>query len=481
MASEMLFMYIKATFSPLNGLILDFMACICSLHAVAKARGLEFSDGTGIREEAQTFINRTMEMELRFCGDEALIWAEQQEEQRILLANLSLLGVRPADEVGALHYVIALDRYEPPSDASIKAPAVIPLSPIGESEAPVPDPRARFLDRYEKLSTLAARPRQPPGFAIEDHNRAKGASIEAVPTYSWSHSPPRAAEAGTEDVTSLPPSGQGAAELLPPKQAILPDGQPKMPGEGDVLFAPSAPTHDVGFGARTGPHSEHLLLSSERTAAPLDIDEGFFHVMLPDGSSKMAQFSELLELVEHGHLPVHWPAYRAEDRVWLPLVEGITMEDVGSFRAARLLGGGFARNARRESTFKTVWETAPVEEDGDQEAIPVWLKSHAGAVTASKFRLEKQLCVGDEERRPSAELSDKERVASAARALAEAAVRRKLAVERGIITGPGVPPPHLLAAVRAYLMKDRGLIRQVAMGALQGALRDHMEERQRRK
>jgi hypothetical protein len=110
-----------------------------------------------------------------------------------------------------------------------------------------------------------------------------------------------------------------------------------------------------------------------------------------------------------------------------------------------------------------------------------------GRLTDSLVRRSSQLVVGGQERKghEACKGEDYDEIRrSAAAAFSEG--ETKWRIRKGLggsipYVGTSVqPPPHVLAAVRAQLIGDRELVRKVAMGVLQAALRKHMEGGNRR-
>lgn len=497
------------------------------LEEMAKAHGIvtaEHEPKVSVTD-VQELMNKINATEQLFRGNEAHIWEKQYEEQKQLLEKhipKAVLLKKPELSVkiedGGLRYLEHVVTFGPgPDDLCSLEPGltdhqpiakVIPITVEEKSGEKAPeDPRLQYVDQYKELSSwLAMHKFSVPDFAgqgIEKDDHAAAANVPS-PSFSWSHSPEREGTQGNEGANSRPPqppSRQKEATSMK-RRPSLKDFQQEGLLEGsqgpssqdepqaNVLYAPSAPAHNNVLGGLSSRTASVSSLSLK--PGPLDVEEGFFIVSLPDGTSKRAPFRGLLSLVNDGSIPKSWPAYREEDQLWLPLQENISLEDLRSKQLSI-----YRPISACDASSLSVWDDE-VGNEGGLDDLKAWLRATVlrclpprGRLTEPIVRRSKQLVIGEQEQQRvygrvggGENYDDYDAIKKAAAAAFADQEARQQAIA-GLKLGDSLaipysgctlqPAPHVVAAVRAQLLGNRELIRKVAMGALQSALRTHME------
>jgi len=350
----------------------------------------------------------------------------------------------------------------------------VPFDPAPGAAAPA-DPRLPHAEEYLAAQAWAARPLEAPWFVQQEMQQQGSGGASLQRTYSWSHSPTRAArmeqEARTKDHKR-----RSAGQSL---------GAPG--GSRGVLDAPAAPQHDpLASNVSLGPRAP----SSERVRAlegqQMDIDEGFFAVKMPDGADRSGQYSDLVGLVVSGALPKGYPAYREQDGMWLPLQEGLALEDLRWKRGA-------AMSRAREHPGGSFFEAMGGEESPPlPRQVRTWLDGLAAKVRREEDvgrRLE-SMGQGAQPRlravRPGAPLFEasgvpsREHIAAAVGARGAAEHVTRVNQEHGMRAWGPAPPPHLVAAVQGHIMSNRSVLERVVRSVLQKAVKNALEGPQSR-
>jgi hypothetical protein len=217
--------------------------------------------------------------------------------------------------------------WAPPAPSQDTAPpgTVVPWSPAlpvpGEMPPPPPiDPRRPFAREYEAAAKWYDRPQPAPVLAS---NGAKGLDKgEDSDGLSWSASPKRAAAAAAAAQEEASSKGLGAAG----QSAAAAAARTAVDASQKDIFAPAAPKHDTFARQASGAtavgaslHSVPENAGEKYDGPPLELEEGFFEVKLPNGTTHHGQYGRLLSLVRSGEVPPGWPAHRDADGLWLPL------------------------------------------------------------------------------------------------------------------------------------------------------------------
>jgi hypothetical protein len=495
------------------------------IEAITAAHNLELSPTDGIRN-AEALTKKIYDAEKTFRRKESHIWAAQQAQQEMLLSALDGNVPSPFDAVIIENLKLPASVLSiPGSPLNYKASAM-PLEPLNPA-APPPDPRSHFSDKYRAVKEWARRPLRVPSLrrkekSLSGDGTGAGAGAPAKPSTSWSQSPSR--DYGEPEVSTL----KNKAKPAPPRPPSIfafgrhrPGSAAAMAtaagGVDDVLNAPSAPRHDISFSRNS------LLRSTQRTSShynlltagnavgtpaaaaqgmgPMEIDEGFFMITLPNSTeTRQQQYSQLLPLISQGIVPAGWPVYRDIDQLWVPLQHSTTsVEEFGSTRVKEAVIGVSDKAS-------VVWNHA--ERKGKSKEWLDALNDEAVETSTgvgdekSVFRTERYLVAGGEER----QLPKKQQVgaekeedkvvsddaakrllgqpyleadASAKRSISEAVEKVKL--KRKAATLPVstfAAPAHVVAAVHGALLTNRFSIRQVAKSVLQASLRTVIEQKQ---
>ena len=493
-------------------------------------------------------------VEDQFRGKEGHIWAAQQKLQGRLLRVLEGHVEDPFDQV------IETLRPQPPPDvyADGELPTVMPLEPVvGAASADgVHDPRMEYVKEYAAVAEFVQRP-LPLAFlsdgtttaaadgaadgtaaaaaaaaivASSATRRGRGEEGEGGVTrarsYSWSQLP--GADEGEPEVTTTKsnPIDQTAKKLLQASGlvggsaagSLRPSSQQQA--ADNILNAPAAPTHDDAFSLynKSLPsfhrqQSSHYLSSgggggdaslAAGDAGPklTEIEEGYFHIVLPNGTEDKGQYSGLLEKVTAGKVPSGWPVFRPEDQLYLPLAESFK-EEALEWRHAAALKPYDQKKGGSGGGSTSVWDTKTLQDVGSEvtfdftalaEQHPVLRKektkkkkpgmqrkeSVAAAVAMAKGEKKKTAaeCINIDGVDMSLKDADGAAIVNLREQREKERTTQNLASAATAAVTSAAPPAHVLAAVHRELLQNREGIRSVARSVLQSALRAVIEQRE---
>ena len=484
------------------------------LAAMAEAYHVEYSSKTGFANPLG-LIEEINETELVFRRKESHMWGAQHAQQEALIAEMEGRGPDPFDDV------IGKLGPQPPPEASMhpnriefRAPIIIPLdpgiitnplenSPSTHSPSHIPsgphDPRLQYLKEYTAASKWASRPLRIPPLGLKQDTAGRIPSTSG----SWSRDPRK--DEGEPEVSKPPPKGDGDRGRLGPS-GVPPPGQVPPPpsnvpsstqkqGEGGYMYAPPAPTHEDMY-ARSTQRLPSLASSQslreegmniEQVA--MEVDEGYWKIVLPDGTEDGGQFSKLLdELVATKKVPEGWPVYRPKDGLWLPLCAALVNEDL---RIDKRVADEYQRIEDSKMPPPITHVDGVEKYFSNDQTFAAWVdecvKMNAGDALGDHpifaKRRDKDLIAGPDERTvvvlpllpgpdPPTEAED----APAVRAVHQ--METRLQLRKRLATVPVwkcAPPRHVLSAVHSAMLEDREGIQQVAKSVLQTQLRAVMQ------
>jgi hypothetical protein len=252
---------------------------------LAESQGLRFSEAEGI-DDPGLLLFRLVQMDQKNLCSFIENWERQNEECSVLaLKHAPISQTVEREPFGGEEFIHA-------TTSAHDAEACLPFPYTSQNDS-IPDPRTKYAKEYERMSSWASRPREVPHLDGMDSSKIP-VDRPASPTYSWSASPTKMLEEAEEALSRKPPGT---------------DTQNRRNSMAEALEeSKSAPATQV-----------REAFEKDAQNVPMELEEGYFRVKLPDGEDMVAQYGDLSELVKEGYLPEGWPAYREVDDLWVPI------------------------------------------------------------------------------------------------------------------------------------------------------------------
>lgn len=442
------------------------------LSQVAKSHDLEYDEEKGISDIA-TLNSRLNVVNLRLMDKDIRFWAETEEQCQRMAIKLGIFGPeenhrQPFSRESMRRYIreTTVNKFSGDNDAHTKENGKVPTdaasspnvgvipyecNPGGKCNAE--DPRSKFGDEYELLCAWVAKPRSVPAFADPR-------SSSDSPTHSWSRSP---AKARSEAPVKRSMDNKDASDIRDDKSGFNAE-------RSALERAKSLHPANGGYG------ESHNM----------ELEEGYFRVMLLNGDPALLQYGEIVDLIRGGQLPDGWSAYRESDKLWISVYEAQASDEAAPME---VYGRGVGERDRQAYEKRKVGAitlareaqaAGPLREEFSRAALVAKdaLGSDAPASSAPMALRKKYV------RKPSssgaAPLSSDFSQAARAASNDLAAYDRVLALRAGAKLLCGAPKsvdPSVRAMIKEKVIEDRGRLRDIASGALQKALRLYIQRR----
>ena len=387
-----------------------------------------------------------MEME---CIQSKEGWAEEEEECRLLALALSGTSMHSAikervpftgEEFSTLHqtspdHICREFSYE-------------------MSNGEITDPRAKYKQEYKALELWLARPWSVPSF----DGREEIASISS-PATSWTESP------GRNDDMETPAEARRSDEYQRRNE-------------------PPHSTHDESFRSLgSAPKSVVRPLSD----GDMELEEGYFRVKLPNGQVIVKQHGELEDMVKEQKIPEGWPAYREDDALWTKIFS-TTAEDKLETKDTNDNTVVIKTDMPSLELLGEIEERTLSEEE--RTRLHDWFSMCARKASVAMKQLhpctidEQYLCASRSDctriQNPHEfNFSKQANIASERIKAHRVCMRRRRRMQS--VCGTTIPPVslELLASIQGEILEDRFNLRNIASGALQGAMAMLMKGKKR--
>ena len=252
---------------------------------LAKSQGIRFSKAGGV-DDPGLLLFRLVQMDQKHLDSFIGNWERQNEECSVLALKYAPVSQAMEREPFAGEEF----SYAPTAAHDAEACLSFPYTSQNNS---IPDPRTKYAKEYERMSSWASRPREVPHLDGVDPSKLP-VGKPSSPTYSWSTSPTKIFEEAEEALSRKPPGTDTENRRNSMAEAIE--------------ESKSAPATQV-----------REAFEKDAKNVPMELEEGYFRVKLPDGEDMVAQYGDLSELVKEGYLPEGWPAHREVDNLWVPV------------------------------------------------------------------------------------------------------------------------------------------------------------------
>lgn len=336
--------------------------------------GEEYSNESGFRKPYDIH-NALVIVEQSFRNDQSDIWDRQDQERRLLLMKLGLLCSEDAEPFTAIEFTRLPAEYQSLVDSmgqpgeSLVAQSPLPFDPV-DGSAPC-DPRRKYAEEYKAMAAWAARPLPLTEISVtmdreadtmaqahEDMDAVVGSPPMELQQQQQNHeSPQRSGSWATSPQRGRPPADnlypeewqrphdaerhhtqESKEKQHRSKEAHDASSSAATTEKDTALDAPSAPRHEKSMSTTGKPHAspsgllgadELPLQERDKITQLVDIDEGYFEVTLCNGRRKIeGQYASLVQKMKEGEIPRNWPAYRPMDGLWVPMQEGLTLDDL---------------------------------------------------------------------------------------------------------------------------------------------------------